>query len=162
MNVRFLLAASLLAGGCGAFLNYDNRSQMSDPQQKAYARVEGYYLGKAHDQAAFTLDCAPDQVKTRVVSTSEGRVSFYDGEGTWVGLTHGEQIATIGAEGCGRRASYLVMCGPQQEYANLGSSSKPCDVVPSSDAVRTAQQNAVEQQQQLDAEAARRNNESHH
>jgi hypothetical protein len=163
MNVRSILSATLfLAGGCfgGA---YQNHSDMPDAQQKAYARVEAYYLGKAHDQATFSLNCAPDQVKTKVVSTTPGHVNFNDDAGNWVSIAHAEQIATIGAEGCEQRTSYQVMCGPSQNYGIIDGHSgwKPCDVLPSSEGIHTAEKNHAAEQEEIDA-ASRRNNETHH
>jgi hypothetical protein len=164
MKKHVCLAFALLLSAC--YTSVIKQSDLSPEHKQLLAHVESYYLGKARDQAAFTLDCPRDQLTTKAVSTTPARISMIDDQTKkWVHIDEGEQIATIGAEGCGRRTAFLVMCGPRASYGSVNRPDwyPPCDVIPSSDGARVADK-INRETHEVDEEARRHASEtsSHH
>jgi hypothetical protein len=148
----------ILLSVSGCFTKYQTMADVSPAHKQAFANVEAYYLGKGKEQAAFSLSCSSEQVTATVVSTKPSRIDMQDSSQKWVFVIEGTMITTIGAEGCGRRSTYQVVCGPHQNYGSISGASgmyPPCDVIASSEAAHVVQQNNLEQEQ-LDEEARRR------
>ena len=108
-------------------------AQLTPEQHARIARFDGYYLGKAKEQAAFTLNCPATAVTVSVVSTRPTKVYDTGPDGRTIFVEDAPAAATVGAEGCGQRTTYQVLCGPHQWY---GNDKVPCDVLPSSEAAR--------------------------
>jgi len=151
---RFLVAFCALSG---CFTQYSTMADVSPAHKVFFDDVEKYYLGKAKEQAAFSLSCPGEQMTAVAVSRRPIWVTTFDEKGHYVQLEHGEHITTIGAEGCGSRATFQVLCGPNQEYGDVKNVSghAPCDVLAASEAAHAAEKNAADQQQ-LNEQAARR------
>jgi hypothetical protein len=115
-----------------------NKADLQPEQRLYFEKVESYYLDKASEQAAFSLNCPAANVSSKVVSTQPSVLRVPNPDGTFpdskneLRLNQGVRISTIGVEGCAQRMTYAVLCGPYQNY--YPQAMHPCDVVPSNNA----------------------------
>jgi hypothetical protein len=117
-----------------------------------FAAADAYYLGKAREQAAFTLNCPTAQVNVSAVSTKPAYLWAEGSDHRAFNLAEGVMIATIGAVGCDQRTTYQVLCAPGQVYTAIHGG--PCDTLPSNDAPRVVDKNNREQKSKDDEAAA--------
>jgi hypothetical protein len=144
------LLATLALGGCFPPLTYRTMDQLTPEQRARVASLDGYYLGKAREQAAFTLNCPATGLTLSVVSTRPTKVWMANPDGHELIIEDAPGAAAVGAEGCGQRTTYHVLCGPHQNYENRRA---PCDVVPSNEAANVVHKNSQDQAR-IDDEAA--------
>src|SRR5207302_3446704 len=105
--------------------------------------------------------CPAAQVVPTVVSTTPLAMALPPRNGDWHDARYvdrGAMLATIGAAGCGQRATYQVLCAPHQgyqaAYTEPGEAARQaCDVVPSTSVGRVMERNSNEQHV-LDEQAA--------
>jgi hypothetical protein len=149
-----------LTAGCYRGVHLQSLDEMPAESRAIVAKNEAYYLGKAREQAAFSLSCPAEQVTTKPVSTRPCELKgFIPAQRTAYYVEHGTCIATIGAEGCGQRKTYEVLCAPHEEYrsgywVNDNVSGPPCTVVSSGEATPVITRIHQEQKEQDEAYAA--------
>ncbi len=147
MRTRSVLLAALALSGC---VTGRTMAELTAADAARVTRFDGYYLGKAKEQAAFALNCPAPSINVTVISTTPHGMYDEDTGGTLY-VRDVPRAASIGAEGCGQRTTYQVLCGPNERYEML---QVPCSVLPSNEAVRVAQENNEDQEQLNRAAAA--------
>jgi len=153
--VRYIhktLAFVAIAGWfAGCVPHYKSPQEMPAELQTDLKAVEQHYLEEASRSAAFAASC--DEAKTQSTIVSTSRTEFLiraPGKKNGAYL-HGDQIATIGVDACGTKATYKVLCGPDEEYAavvfknsKLYEKMAPCKVVAEAMASQTTAAHADE------------------
>jgi hypothetical protein len=134
-----LLLTLLAFAGCTpyAYTSYNSLEELPQAERAHFAEVDGYYLGKAKEQAAFALNC--QEVRALVISKRPAQVGDREPGGRVYAVEHAERATTIGVEGCGQRATYEILCGPYELYADTKGGG--CDVIPSTVALRVQSAN---------------------
>ena len=142
MQLHSAFLTALFLPGC--FSVYGSMADLPPAQRSALASSDAYYFQKAKEQAAFSLNCPSAQVTVSAVSTKpERRLA------NRVVVEAGTRIVVIGAEGCDRRTTYSVLCGPDQFYDGLliRKEQDLCDVIPSNEAAQVVDRNNRDQQE---------------
>jgi hypothetical protein len=139
---------------CHSVPSYPNVAAVPAADQIRLQNIESFYLSKAREQAAFSLHCSGDQLTMQVVSRRPHWILAESRDQTFFSVQEAEPITTIGADGCGARATFQVVCGPHQRYGGVAGKpyGNPCDVA-SSEAASTIVKNTAEQER-IDTAAA--------
>jgi hypothetical protein len=134
-SLRIFVVVLLWLTACVEFPpEYPNAATAPAEDRMELQKVEDYYISKAKEKAAFGLRCPAEQITMQVVSRKPGQIYLTSRTAKYgvVVIKAAELIATIGADGCGARAAFEVVCGPGGGH--YGQLANPCDVVASTEA----------------------------